>query len=136
MMRLALLPVVFLFLLPGYTYAQDAATLRTRDAGVLKDVGLIGVIVEDLPLDFESLGLQRNDIQRDVELKLRLAGITIDDDFTIDENHFYVRLGGACTSVTCGYSVRIYYIESVFVSRGDEFKEVVGAVTVTIVPGT
>jgi len=88
MMRLALVPVVFLFLLPGYAYAQ---VLHVIDADVLKGIGPIAVGVESLPPDFESLGLRRDDIQRDTELKLRLAGIAIDVD---ESDFFYVSLGG------------------------------------------
>jgi len=125
-MRLALLPVVFLFLLPGYTYAQDVTGLTTADADVLKDVGPMVVFVDDLPRDFESLGLRRDDIQRDVELKLRLAGITIYDD---DESgYLYVVIGGTCDRI-CGSSVRISYREQVFVLRGDEYIEVYSPAT-------
>ena len=82
----------------------------------------------DFPDDFESFGLYRDDIQRDVELKLRLAGITIDEK---EEKYLlYVNVGGLCVSSgTCGYSVKMYFTELVFVPRGDEYIEVVDAAT-------
>jgi len=117
MTRLALLPVFFLFLLPGYTYAQDI--LGGSDARILKDVGPMDVVIELLPSDFESFGLHEYDIQRDVELKLRRAGITI-DDYELSE-YLYVFVRGMCrSSGICGYSIDISYTELVIVQRGDE----------------
>ena len=125
-MRPALWPVCFLLLLPAYTYAQVSTILSIGDAGVLKDVGPIEVVVEYLPSDFESFGLHRDDIRRDVELKLRLAGITIDDE---GPDYLYVRAGGKCSDGTCGFRVDVFYRETVLVLRGEEYKEIVGAAT-------
>jgi len=126
MMRLALLPVCFFFLLP--TYAQVRTVLYTGDPGVLKDVGPIEVLVENLPSSFESFGLHRDDIQRDVELKLRLAGITIDDD---EPDYLYVNVSGNCPSDggVCGIRITVLYKEPVLVMRGGEYNEVRGATT-------
>ena len=125
MVRLALLPVVLLFLLPGLTYAQ---VLLSLDAGVLKDVGSIDVIVEYLPDDFESFGLHGSDIQRDVELKLRLAGITIDDD---ESGYLYVNVSGVCPSDAgaCGVTIEVLYREPVLVMRGNKNIKVMDATT-------
>jgi hypothetical protein len=43
----------------------------------LRGLGAIGVLVEDVPLDFQQRGLTVEDLQIDVELRLRQAGIHV-----------------------------------------------------------
>ena len=115
--------LLLLALLPAYTHAQDTSIF---DAGVLKDVGPLHVFVNYANPDFEGLGLRRDDIQRDVELKLRLAGITIGDDFF---DYLYVNVSGVCPSDSgvCGYGITVDYNEVVFVLRGDEYRTVISS---------
>jgi hypothetical protein len=57
--------------LPGQ--AQDSE--RTRES--LRGISALEVVVEDLPDGAKLLGLTKESIQTDVELKLRLAGIRV-----------------------------------------------------------
>src|ERR1017187_384283 len=57
-------------------------TLRAQDSDTqtLKGIQGLGVVVEDINSEAERAGLHRTDIQTDVELKLRLAGIKVLSD--------------------------------------------------------
>ena len=64
-------------------------------------------------------GVSPVDVERDVELKLRLAGITI--HFALTAGTLGVNVAGACNSDgLCTYSIDLHYNEDVFVQRGDE----------------
>ena len=54
-------------------YASDSEVDRQTLAGITA----VKVVIEDLPSDALNLGLIRESIQTDVELKLRLAGMRI-----------------------------------------------------------
>jgi hypothetical protein len=57
----------------AYVQAQDFATRRAT----LKGIDAVSVIVEDLSDGAKLIGLTRETIQTDVELKLRLAGMRV-----------------------------------------------------------
>jgi hypothetical protein len=56
-----------------------ALTLRGQDsdAQTLKGIQALRVVIESFGSDVEASGLRQSDIQTDVELKLRLAGIRV-----------------------------------------------------------
>jgi len=55
----------------------------------LRGLEKFDIVIEDLDQDARACGVTKSDLQREVELKLRLAGIPIDDESTTG---LYVRL--------------------------------------------
>jgi hypothetical protein len=80
MRRLGLLPrhrivlVVALLLLPGPVWASN---LR-EDRATLKGIAAIRVVVEKIAADAEKEGLIQSQVQTDVAVRLREAGILVD----------------------------------------------------------
>jgi hypothetical protein len=66
-------------------YASDSEVDRQTLAGITA----VKVVIEDLPPDALNLGLIRESIQTDVELKLRLAGMRI---VTFGSTYLYVNV--------------------------------------------
>jgi len=61
--------VCCLIMLPLVGLSQKKETLRGLDE--------FQIVIEDLASDAREIGLTRSDLQREVELKLRLAGIRV-----------------------------------------------------------
>jgi hypothetical protein len=61
---------VFLFLLCPSIFGQDDLARQS-----LKGITNVAVTVEDLPAELQKAGLTKSQIQTDIEVKLRLAGI-------------------------------------------------------------
>ncbi len=110
--------VVALLLLPGVSHAL------THEQQIL--VGLKGVyiIVEEMEPQAERLGLTRAQIQTDVELRLRKAGVRV-----LTEEECFKMLGGPVLHVDVStfsppailivaYSVRVELIERVALESG------------------
>ncbi len=72
-MRTKILTFFFLFLL--VTPATGQYVVGSKES--LRNIGPLYVVVEKVTHDFESAGLSTDLIKTDVELKLRLAGISI-----------------------------------------------------------
>ena len=68
----AWLPIVLLLALCSLGFAQD-----TRDTDVLRGLAGVAVTVNDLPKEAEQDGLLKAQLQTDVELRLRKAGIMV-----------------------------------------------------------
>jgi hypothetical protein len=67
-------------LLIGISSPPIQAQDTERRRATLKGISALSVLVEDLPNGAKVLGLTRESIQTDVELKLRLAGIRVVTD--------------------------------------------------------
>lgn len=108
--------VVVLLLLPGVSRAL------TPEQKAL--VGLKGVQVGVSKIDpqAERLGLTEKQIQTDVELKLRKAGVKVltNEDISEAPGHplLWVYVGTNINQGLVGYSIRVYLIELVTLARG------------------
>ena len=74
-LQIAILPIAALLIA-----ALSAAALRADDAAeraTLKDLGNVRVVVSDLSRTVESQGLKKQELQADLEKRLRAAGITL-----------------------------------------------------------
>ena len=65
--------VTVLFLVSPYVNAEYVA----NDKEVLRGIENIGVVIEKLPRKAKKLGITKNNLRRDVELKLQSAGIAV-----------------------------------------------------------
>jgi len=71
--------IISLFIHPLISYSQEGMTeegIKTRREP-LKGIKGVYVFIEDLPPDAKKLGITRESLKTEVELKLRLAGIKI-----------------------------------------------------------
>jgi hypothetical protein len=100
--QLAVLLQSALALLVFFTSSMAAQS----DAGELKGLQAVGVTIEDLDVGARNVGLTREQLQTNVELKLRLAGLRVAQNdasappspfvyvqivtFGVDDLHFYV----------------------------------------------
>jgi hypothetical protein len=107
--------LVFL-LLPGVSHAL---TVKQRALGGLKGMG---VMVEDMRPEAERLGLTRNQIQTDVELRLRKAGVRVLTEKEKDETpgmpYLYVNVNTMFDSASCVFSITVELSEWVTLARG------------------
>jgi hypothetical protein len=71
--RVATVVAMILLIASPAIQADDSRLSRAT----LKDIGVLSVMVEDLPDSAKTLGISKDTIQTDVELKLRLAGMRI-----------------------------------------------------------
>jgi len=74
--RLATIFLMTVFLI-GFCCSPVQAQGHEPTTATLKGIAAVGVAVEDLPDGAKVLGLTKEDIQSDVELKLRLAGMLV-----------------------------------------------------------
>ena len=72
--RLATICLVAMF---SIGFAARSVRAQDPSAPTLKGITAVAVLVEDLPDGAKLLGLTRDAIQTDVELKLRLAGMRV-----------------------------------------------------------
>jgi hypothetical protein len=74
-------PLATIFLLMVLPMAVCPASIQTADSGpftsTLKDISAVFVVVEQLPDGAKKLGLTKETIQTDVELKLLVGGIGV-----------------------------------------------------------
>ncbi|GAI14126.1 unnamed protein product [marine sediment metagenome] len=72
-----LLTVIVMFGFMSTELHAQAETLRAQEAETLKGIKGVYVVIETLKPEIEADGLEESQIQTDVELKLRLAGIKV-----------------------------------------------------------
>ena len=89
----------------------------------LKGISAVYVVVEDLPSNAATLGLSRDTIQTDVELKLRLAGMAV---LTEEEGikplgaaHIYVNVNFTDPAVAA--SIKVALDQNALLERNGEF---------------
>ena len=87
----------------------------------------VGVLVEQLPPEVENEGLRRNQIQAEVESKLRMAGIKVltkeECAKTPGEPYLYINLNINITKTESDihpYSIDVMLIQKVFLLRDPE----------------
>ena len=85
----AWLPIVLLLALCSLGFAQD-----TRDTDVLRGLAGVAVAVNDLKQEVERDGLLKAQLQTDVELRLRKAGIRV-----LTEDQWFIEPGQPTLSV-------------------------------------
>ncbi len=88
-----------------------ASALDTRlDRASLKGIKNISVVMENLPRDVEEYRLTRSQLQTDVELRLRQAGLTVVDE---SKEYLYVQVTILkYESGLCSYAVRVQFNRS------------------------
>lgn len=103
--------------------SSPAARAQSSVAATLKGINTVYVLVEDLPPGAKVLGLAKETIQTDVELKLRLAGIRVvtrEESFRLPgAPYLYVNLNLADSAQNGGASVELK--QNVFLERNGEF---------------
>lgn len=110
--------VVALLLLPGLSYAL------TADQKVLVGLKGVYVLVESLDPQAERLGLTKGQIQTDVELRLRKAGVMVltreEWKKTPGKPFLYVNISTKTRSGSelCAYSTHVKLEELVTLARG------------------
>lgn len=113
-----LLSIMFLLLLPGISPAL------TDQQRVLVGLKGVGVLVENIRPDAERLGLTRDQITTDVELRLRKAGIRVlsrEERYkTPGMSYLYVNVNTAINlnALICAYSVSVELKEWVKLANG------------------
>jgi len=117
------LGLVFLFTLFLGTSSLFALTTETNRA-TLRGLDGVRVLVEDLPPELEQAGLTKNQLQNDVESKLRGAGIkTLSQEEcfkTPGEPYFYININVNTTKNEGGlyaYSIDIGLVQNIVLQR-------------------
>lgn len=91
-----LLSALTILLVPAYVFSQSKSVstgLVANDRDSLRNIGKFGVVVEQINFEVEHYGLSRDQIQADVELRLRKIGIQIlSSDDTLFA-YLYVNVG-------------------------------------------
>ena len=115
---MAIFTVIFIF--AGVCSASD----DTFSRGTLKGVKGIYVLIEDLPKDIEEKGLTLGQIQTDVELKLRMAGIKIlsreESLASKDQPYLYVKLYTKKSVSSFCLNISIEFSQKVILQRTSE----------------
>lgn len=96
--RLLLLPLLLLFLCTVTEAQTDRDTLKGHQS--------IGVLVENLRSEIENSGVTREQLQSDVELALRKAGIKVDDGAS---SYLYVNINMIRAKTTQGVEIGLAY---------------------------
>ena len=99
-------------LLAAPAWGQDSAAQRAT----LKGVTIVEVVVEAMDPVAEQDGLTRSQLQTEVELRLRQAGITVGPTLT---GHLYVNVDTVKSDhgQTYAYNVLIQYMQQVVLAR-------------------
>jgi hypothetical protein len=99
-------------LLAAPVWGEDSAAQRAT----LKGVTIVEVVVEAMDPVAEQDGLTRSQLQTDVELRLRQAGITVGPTLT---GHLYVNVDTAKSGQgqTYAYNVAVQYMQQVVLAR-------------------
>jgi hypothetical protein len=123
--RICLTAMLFIGSIPSFVRAQGDAFSNAT----LKGIGAVFVVIEDLPDGAKVLGLTREMLQTDVELKLRLAGIRV---ATEEEGsklpgapHIYTRVN--LTDRANAASIEVNLEQNVLLERNGDL--LIGAVT-------
>lgn len=110
--------IVFTFVSP--TFALDSEPNRQT----LRGLQGVRVLIEDLGPEIEAMGLTKNQLQTDVEAKLRKAGIEVltqEECFrTPGEPYLYLNINlntGKTGDDKCSYSIDIGVIQDVLLQR-------------------
>lgn len=107
--RLATMLLVTMFLV-GVSSRPARADDSQLSRATLKGISAVYVLVEDLDDDAKAMGLTKDAIQTDVELKLRLAGMQVvppEDGVTLP--YLYVRVTVSDRSARAAYTeVRLH----------------------------
>jgi hypothetical protein len=116
--KLIVLSLVMLLLLPGVSHAL------TAKQKVLVGLKGVCVLVTDIYPKAESLGLSKDQIKTDVELRLRKAGVRV---LTVKEMHetpgapdLLVTIVAYIQSNLCAFSIQVDLRELVALARGFE----------------
>ena len=110
--------VIALLLFPPVAYADN---LKQR---ALRGLGGVEVLVETIDLEAGRLGLTEAQIQTDVELRLRKAGVRVltekESQETPGEPYLYVMINAFVdqTPTSVGFSIRVELMEQVTLARG------------------
>ena len=106
---------LFLFILAAPAWPLDTPEARST----LKGIKAMRVEIEPLPSDLERLGLTHDQIQTDVELRLRQSGITLSDPLDTATPLLWVALNSQhqTDSPVVGFSIKVEFIQFVRLSR-------------------
>lgn len=117
----AILALLMLLLLPGIS---SALTDEQRALVGLKGVYVMTTVESPNAKEIELLGLTRDQIQKDVELRLRKSGIKVLTDkewiLTTGTPSLMVNLSAFTYLALCVYSVRVALFEAVTLARGGQ----------------
>lgn len=106
---------LFLFVLAAPAWPLDTPEARST----LKGIKAMRVEIEPLPSDLERLGLTHDQIQTDVELRLRQSGIAVSDPGDTATPLLWVALNSQhqTDSPILGFSIKVEFIQFVRLSR-------------------
>ncbi len=118
--RVVALVVPFL-LFPGVSYAL---TFGQQNLVGLKGVYVMAALESPKPKEIELLGLTEDQIQKDVELRLRKSGIKVLTDkewaTTLGTPSLMVSLSAFTYLSLCVYSIQVSLFEAVTLARGGQ----------------
>lgn len=103
---------------------------QPRDRATLKGIAAIQVVVEDLNPDAERDGLTRDQLQTDVEVRLRKAGIRVTSKYEETGGSYLYLNVSAVKHVALsayGYHIRLEFYQRVALARDPRVR--MGAVT-------
>ena len=114
-MRARLLALTSLLLIPVPCGAADP------EAESLRGLSGVNVLVENLSDSAKRAGLEKNSIQTDVELKLRLAGIKVLTDeewlYAPGDPYLYVNLTVVWAGGICAYGIDVELKQTALLDR-------------------
>lgn len=119
--RIALALLAALLLVPGIS---SALTINQTPLVGLKGVYVMTTVESPKPKEIELLGLTKDQIQKNVELRLRKSGIKVltDKEWTLTTGtpSLMVNLSAFTYLAICVYSVRVSLFEAVTLARGGQ----------------
>ena len=119
MKRVITIPVIV------FSFLMFAGTVNAQKHELLKGVSTTSVLIEDLSSAAQSAGLDVEQLQTDVELRFRKAGIRLEKKAT---SYFYVRVSAVKAAPCEGYAVAV----SVEFDRGGALEFVKGSSVVDV----
>lgn len=111
---------LFLFVLAAPAWSLDTPEARST----LKGIKALRVEIEPLPSDLEKLGLTHDQIQTDVELRLRQSGISVSDPLDTATPLLWVAFNSQhqTDSPVLGFSIKVEFIQFVRLSRNTRIR--------------
>lgn len=106
------------------------ANAQSHKQSALRGISSTGVVIEELPADAQRGGLNGEQLRTDVELRLRKAGVRIDNDKA--NSFLYVRVYAIKNEQCGGFYVLTVEVEldrsaTIDIGKGRQSPEVLGA---------